>query len=161
MKKKAFLLERTGAMVINQYTLEELVVGQKEILNSDVTCADVEGFALLSGDISPVHTSDEFAQSKGYTNRIAHGLLIGARISALVGNKLPGAYGILQTFDLEFRSPLVPPEQIEIIGEVVNISAGTGQVTLKIQVMNSGGKLIANCKARTIVHKPVPKTNPL
>jgi len=139
---------------MKEYRLEELSIGLTESLKSLVTVEDVERFAEISGDVSPVHVSDEFARSKGFTGRIAHGLLIGARISSLVGNQLPGKYGILQNFDLEFRAPLIPPEEITITGEIINVSTGTGQATLKIQVRNTQGKLLANCQAKTIVRNP-------
>lgn len=140
-------------MSVKEYKFEELSVGLTESLTSNVTLEDVENFAALSGDVSPIHVSEEFAKSRGFPGRIAHGLLIGARISALIGTKLPGKNGILQSCDLEFRSPLVPPDLIEITGEITGISEGTGQIILKIHVRNSSGKLIAVSKARTILRK--------
>jgi acyl dehydratase len=114
----------------------------------------VDQFTALSGDVSPVHVDDAYARSKGFPGRIAHGLLIGAHVSALVGTRLPGQHGILQSCELEFRAPLVPPERIEITGEVTGISAGTGQVALKISVRNSAGKLLATGKVKSILREP-------
>ncbi len=139
---------------MKEYRIENLSVGLQETVYSEVSLEDVEKFAALSGDVSPVHISDEFAKSKGLGGRIAHGLLIGARISALIGNELPGKFGILQTFELDFRAPLIPPDRLQITGEVANVSQGTGQVLLKIQVRNTAGKLIANCQAKTLVRTP-------
>ena len=133
------------------YHLADLTVGHRECLTSRITVEDVNAFAALSGDVSPLHMSDDFAKKQGFTGRVAHGALIGARISALIGNQLPGQFGILQTFNLEFRNPLIPPETIVITGEVTNISEGTGQITLSVQVRNTGGKLIAKCEAKSLL----------
>ena len=141
-------------MPVNQHTLSTLAVGHTERLACEITAADVDRFTALSGDDSPVHVDDAYARSKGFPGRIAHGLLIGAHISALVGTKLPGQHGILQSCELEFRAPLVPPERIEITGEVTGISVGTGQVALKITVRNSAGKLLATGKVKSILHEP-------
>jgi len=135
---------------VKNYLLSDLSKGQIESISTKITIEDVNAFAALSGDISPVHLSDDFAVKKALPGRIAHGLLIGARVSSLIGNSLPGAFGILQSFDIEFRSPLVPPQEIQIQGEVTNISEGTGQVSLSI-IVTASGKLIAKCKAKTIV----------
>ncbi len=142
-------------MPINQHTLATLAVGHTEQLTSEVTLADVDRFASLSGDVSPVHVDDGYARSKGFPGRIAHGLLVGAHVSALIGNQLPGQHGVLQSCELEFRAPLVPPERIEITGEVTGISVGTGQVALKITVRNSAGKLLATGKVKSILREPV------
>jgi 3-hydroxybutyryl-CoA dehydratase len=138
-------------MPLKVYHLEDLTIGHKEHLTSRITLEDVNAFAALSGDISPIHMSQEFAQKQGFAGRIAHGALIGAHISALIGNQLPGRFGILQTLDLEFRNPLIPPETILITGEVTNISESTGQITLSIQVRSPSGKIIANCKAKSLL----------
>jgi 3-hydroxybutyryl-CoA dehydratase len=138
-------------VIVKGYNLADLSVGQKEHRTSRITIEDVDAFAALSGDISPVHMSEDFAKKRGLEGRIAHGLLLGAHVSALIGNQLPGRSGILQTFDLQFRYPLVPPETIEITGEVTNISLGTGQITLSVEVRNTAGKLIANCEAKSLI----------
>lgn len=147
-------------MPVNQHTLATLSVGHTERLACEVTLADVDRFAALSGDISPVHVDDAYARSKGFPGRIAHGLLLGAQVSALVGTRLPGQHGILQSCELEFRAPLVPPERIEITGEVVNISVGTGQVAIKVTVRSSAGKLLATGKVKCILREPAASPPP-
>jgi 3-hydroxybutyryl-CoA dehydratase len=138
-------------MPLKGYQLADLTVGHKECLTSRITVEDVDAFAALSGDVSPLHMSEDFAKKRGFAGRVAHGILIGAHISALIGNQLPGRFGVLQTFDLEFRNPLIPPETIVITGEVTNISEGTGQITLSIQVRKPDGKLIAKCEAKSLL----------
>ncbi len=143
-------------MTVNEFNCSTLQVGQIECLEFEVTPSAVEAFSSLSGDISPVHTNTNYACSKGFSGRIAHGLLIGAYVSALVGTKLPGKHGILQSCDLEFRAPLVPPDHIEVAGEVINISIGTGQIVLKISVRTRAGSLLATGKVKSIVREPAP-----
>ena len=132
-------------------TLSELTVGQTDSIEVDVSVEHIDKFLDVSGDYSPIHVDEAFAKERGLGGRIAHGLLIGSFVSQLIGNRLPGRYGIMQSFEIGFRKPLVPPETIWIEGEITNISSGTGQVTVKVKVVDRLGDLIATAKVRTIV----------
>jgi len=142
---------------MKEHALSDLTIGLTDRLEVEVTQADVDRFVEFSGDRSAVHVNDDYARAKGFPGRIAHGMLMGAYVSALVGNQLPGKHGILQSCELEFRAPLIPPERIEIVGEVTRVSAGTGQVTLKVTVKNSSGKILATAKVKSIVREPADK----
>lgn len=141
-------------MDVKQHTLSTLAVGHSERFTRQIGPGDVDRFTELSGDVSPVHTSPAYAAAKGFGAPIAHGMLLGACVSALVGNLLPGQHGILQSCELEFRAPLIPPDQIEVVGEVVSISESTGQVTLKVTIKNGAGRLLVSGRVKSIVRLP-------
>lgn len=141
-------------MKIAEYTLQSLAVGQIENLEVSVRPEDVTAYAALVGDCSPLHVDAAFARSRGHSACVAHGMLIGGYISALVGTKLPGRHGMMQSCDLQFRAPLIPPETLTVQGEVTNISTGTGQVALKITVKNAAGALLATGKVTSIIREP-------
>ena len=138
-------------METRKLTLSELTVGQTDSIEVDVSIEHVDKFLDVSGDHSPIHVDEVFAKERGLGGRIAHGLLIGSFVSQLIGTRLPGCYGIMQSFEIGFRKPLVPPETIRIKGEIINISSSTGQVTIKVSVVGSLGDLIATAKVKTIV----------
>ena len=138
-------------MEVSTFTLADLRVGQTERITVDVEHDHIDRFLELSGDHSPIHADETFAQKQGFEGRIAHGLLIGSFISRLIGNRLPGCYGIMQSFKIDFRKPLVPPETIGIVGEITNISVSTGQIRIKVNVVDSTGILIASAQVKTIV----------
>ena len=138
-------------MEIRKLTLADLTLEQTDKITVDVLVEHIDRFADLSADHSPVHMSNNFAQEQGFSARIAHGLLIGSFISRLIGTRLPGRYGILQSVQIDFRKPLIPPETIEIMGEITSISLSTGQVTMKVTVTDSKGMLITSAQVRTIV----------
>jgi acyl dehydratase len=141
-------------MEIRECRIQDVTVGQQARLTVEVTAADVARFVELSGDCSPVHVDDDYARRKGFPGRIVHGMLLGAYVSALVGRLLPGRHGILQSCALEFRRPVAAPARIEIVGEVVNVSAGTGQVQIRIQVVDGAGQLVASGLVRSILREP-------
>ncbi|MEO6340239.1 MAG: MaoC family dehydratase, partial [Caulobacteraceae bacterium] len=52
--------------------------------------ADIVAFADVSGDDNPLHLDEAYAAKTPFRSRIAHGMLAGAYISALIGARLPG-----------------------------------------------------------------------
>ena len=141
-------------MKVKEHTLQTLTVGHTESLEVQVKPEDVSAFAMLSGDHSPLHVDEAFARSRGHKSCVAHGMLIGGYVSTLVGTKLPGRHGMMQSCELRFRVPLIPPETLTVEGEVTNISTGTGQVALKITVKNAGGDVLVTGKVTTIISEP-------
>lgn len=71
-----------------------------------ITHADIEGFALLSGDHNPVHLDEEYASKSRYGKRIAHGLFAASFFSGLFGTSLPGRGCVYASQNLKFRRPV-------------------------------------------------------
>lgn len=136
---------------INEFILSDLQIGQTEKIDVSVTADVIDQFAKLSGDYSPVHIDGLFAKERGYADRIAHGMLIGSFISSLIGNRLPGRYGIIMSMEIEFKKPLIPPDTIQIEGKVAGISESVKQVLIKVTVSSGKGVLLATAKVRSIV----------
>lgn len=101
------------------YCLEDLEVGMSATFAKTVTDADIVMFAGVSGDMNPVHISDEYAGQTVFKGRIAHGILSASFISAALGTKLPGPGCIYLSQNLRFRAPVK-------IGDTV-----TARVTVK------------------------------
>ena len=69
-------------------TLEDLSIGQTAERSHTVTEATIAAFAEVSGDHNPVHLDAAFAATTAFKERIAHGMLSAAYISAVLGNDL-------------------------------------------------------------------------
>jgi len=78
------------ATAANGVFFEDLSVGQEASLSKTVSEADIVAFAEISGDKNPVHIDAQYAASTMFKERIAHGMLSAAYISAVFGMKLPG-----------------------------------------------------------------------
>lgn len=68
---------------------EDLSVGQEASLSNTVSEANIVAFAEISGDRNPVHLDADYAATTMFKERIAHGMLSAAYISAVFGMKLP------------------------------------------------------------------------
>jgi 3-hydroxybutyryl-CoA dehydratase len=85
---------------------EDLSVGQEASLSKTVTEADIAAFAEISGDKNPVHLDAQYAAGTMFKERIAHGMLSAAYISAVFGMKLPGPGAIYISQTLNFKAPV-------------------------------------------------------
>jgi len=85
---------------------EDLSVGQEASLSNEVTEATIKAFAEISGDINPVHLDADYAAKTIFKERIAHGMLAAAYISAVFGTKLPGPGAIYISQTLSFKAPV-------------------------------------------------------
>jgi 3-hydroxybutyryl-CoA dehydratase len=85
---------------------EDLSVGQEASLANEVSEATIKAFAEISGDSNPVHLDADYAAKTIFKERIAHGMLAAAYISAVFGTKLPGPGAIYISQTLSFKAPV-------------------------------------------------------
>lgn len=78
----------------------------------------VADFTNVSGDKNPLHVDSGYAQTTHFEKRIAHGMIIGALFSRLVGMHLPGKYALYLSQTMEFRQPIFIGTKIKISGVV-------------------------------------------
>jgi acyl dehydratase len=74
--------------------------------------SDFDRFTALSGDDNPIHVDAAFAARTGFGRTVAHGMLLYARVWALVVAARPGARHVSQT--LMFPAPAYADEELEI-----------------------------------------------
>ena len=85
---------------------EDLAVGMTASLTKTVTEGDVVAFAEISGDRNPLHLDATYAAGTIFKQRIAHGMLSAAFISAVFGESLPGPGAIYVAQNLKFKAPV-------------------------------------------------------
>ena len=134
-------------------TFAELTIGRSETIEVSVRAEDIDRFAALSGDHAPVHTDAAHAAAAGFAGRVMHGAHLAALVSQLVGMKLPGAFGVLQSMELEFRRPVTPPASLAIRGEVIARSEAVRQVTIRIEV-RANDEVAATGRVKSVVREP-------
>lgn len=100
---------------------QELELGQSAERLFHITDAAVRAFAAVSGDHNPVHLDEEFAKRTVFRGRVAHGMLLGAHISAVLGDNLPGPGAIYLSQTLKFEHPVRIGAMVKVRVEVVGI----------------------------------------
>lgn len=80
--------------------------GQSASLSKTISESDVYTFAGLVGDFNGVHVNAVAAEKSIFKKQIAHGMLAGGLISAVLGTKLPGEGTIYLEQNLKFKKPV-------------------------------------------------------
>lgn len=99
----------------------ELLLGAKASFSKTITETDVVLFAGLSGDLNPIHIDNEYAKNSYFKKRLVHGALVGAFISNVLANKLPGPGTIYISQTYNFKAPVFINDTITAIVEVVEL----------------------------------------
>ena len=130
--------------------LSELAEGLQTTVDFHVTAQQMQQFAELSGDFNPLHTDDAFARSKGLEGAVVYGALMVAKVSQLIGMRLPGRDSVWASVSLDFRKPLYVGQAAQVEGVITAVSESTGMVGLKLTV-RAAGKVLAKGTAEVVV----------
>ena len=111
-------------------TYDEIAIGDEASFGVRVDEAMVRSFAEFSGDRNPLHMDEHYARHTAPGRRIAHGMIVGALFSRLVGMHLPGKYSLYLSQTLRFRNPIAFDADIIIKGKVIHKSDAHRTVTI-------------------------------
>lgn len=136
---------------LNTFVVGELSEGMVESVPFTVRRQEMERFAELSGDFNPLHVDDAFARSKGFEGVVVYGALIIAKVSQLIGMRLPGRDAVWASVSLDFVKPLYVDQQAKVDGMVTDVSELTGMLRLKLTIRSSTGQLLAKGKAEVLL----------
>ena len=92
--------------VLRNRTFDEIVVGDRATIQRTLTAADLQLFAVMSGDIAPAQSDAEPAAATRFHGVIAHGMWGAALISAVLGTRLPGPGTSYAGQTLTFHAPV-------------------------------------------------------
>lgn len=129
---------------LSNYTYDEITIGQKASYTKEIQEKDIQLFAAVSGDVNPVHLDAEFAAGTPFKERIAHGMLTGAIISAALALELPGPGTIYLGQTLRFRLPVKIGDTVTVQLEVTDKRDDKKFVTLDCKAVNQAGKTVAS-----------------
>lgn len=96
-------------------------VGDQAQITKVISEEDINLFAEITLDTNPIHLDEEFAKDSIFGSKIAHGMLTGSLISAVLGTKLPGVGSIYLSQTLHFRKPVFIGDEISAIVTIVEI----------------------------------------
>ena len=134
------------------FFLEDLSIGQSAELVRVASDEAVNAFAAISGDTNPLHLDQAFAETTQFKPRVAHGMLSGSYISAVLGTHLPGPGGVYLSQTLAFKRPVHIGDEVTARVTITAIDEKRGHVTLKT-VCVVDGKPVVQGEAVMIVPK--------
>jgi 3-hydroxybutyryl-CoA dehydratase len=135
---------------LGNFTYDEISIGQTARYSKVIEERDIQLFAAVSGDVNPVHLDAEFAAGTPFGERIAHGMLTGAIISAALAMELPGPGTVYLSQSLKFRLPVKLGDTVTVLLEVTDKQDRRRLVTLDCKASNQEGKVVATGTAEVM-----------
>lgn len=136
--------------VISNITFDELSIGQSAVIQRTLSKADIQAFATVSGDVNPAHLDQEYADHSMFHGVIAHGMLGGALISAVLGTHLPGPGTIYLEQNLHFVKPVRIGDQLSVRVSVASKDEVKKRVALDCEILNQAGQKVVYGSALVI-----------
>ena len=121
---------------------EEIRVGDAHRFSRTIVRQDVESFAALTGDRSPLHVDPEYGAGSQFGRNVVHGMLAGGLFSALVGMLCPGERALYLSQTLAFRCPVFPGDTVVVEGVVTHKSDAARVVTLRTRLLVGGEEAV-------------------
>lgn len=141
---------------------EDVYVGQTASLSVQITRETIDAFAALTGDVNPLHTSELFARSRGYVDRVAHGLLVASFFSAIAGTMLPGRDCLIQNARFDFTRPVLLGETVRLEANVTQKVEAFSVIQLEIKAFGEDGvlRLRGGIQAQFLAQAPPTQQDP-
>ena len=129
----------------------DLKIGDKFSATREITDELIRGFAELSGDYNPIHLDDEFAKGTRFERRIAHGMISGAFISAVLGYEYKERKIVYLSQTMRFVAPAYIDDTITTTAIVTNIREDKPIVTLETICANQLGEITVKGEAVVMI----------
>lgn len=128
-------------------TFDEIEIGESATLSRALTINDLFVFAHASGNINPVHIPDiDWTGDGKKDDPIAPSMWVGALISAVLGNVLPGPGTVYRSQTFRFLDRVHLGDNLTVTVTVTN-KAADRRVDLDTRVTRSDGTVIAEGEA--------------
>ncbi len=129
----------------------DLKIGDQFSTSREVTDEVIRKFAEVSGDFNPIHLDEEFAKSTRFGRRIAHGMLSGAFISAVLGNEFRERKIVYLSQTMKFTAPVFIGDTVTATGTITNIREDKNIITLETVCTNQNGETLVNGEAAVMI----------
>lgn len=129
----------------------DIKIGDKFSTTREITDALIRAFAELSGDHNPIHLDDEFSAKTRFGKRIAHGMLSGAFISAVLGYEFQERKIVYLSQTMKFIAPVFIGDTITTTATVVRIREEKGIVILETICTNQHNEITLKGEAAVMI----------
>ena len=129
----------------------ELKIGDTFSTTKQITDSVVHAFAELSGDYNPIHLDEEFARNTRFGRRIAHGMISGALISAVLGYELKDRKIVYLSQTMKFVAPVFIDDTVTATATVTNIREDKPIVTIETVCTKQSGEMVVKGEAAIMI----------
>lgn len=136
--------------LIENFTYDEITIGQSARLMRTLSLADIQAFAAVSGDTNPSHLDAKYANDSLFHGVVAHGMWGGALISGLLGTEFPGPGTIYKDQTLHFTKEVRVGDTLTVTVTVMSKDDISKSLKLDCQVINQKGETVLQGLAQVL-----------
>ncbi len=125
--------------------------GDQFAVSKQITDRVIRAFAELSGDFNPIHLDDEFAAKTIFGRRIAHGMICGALISAVLGNEFKERKIVYLSQNIKFVAPVFVDDTITATATVKEIREDKPIVTIETVCTKQSGEIVVTGEGKVMI----------
>lgn len=133
---------------MNIYFFEDISIGLVHEFTVKIDEEKQNLFYDLSGDVNPLHCSEEHAINCGFKGRVVYGMLTASFYSTLVGVYLPGERCLLHEVNTKFIKPVYVNDTLDIKGQVVEKNDTFKLLVIKAEIRNQHDECVARAKIK-------------
>ncbi len=120
----------------------DLKIGDNFSTSKKITDEVIRAFAELSGDYNPIHLDEEFASKTRFGKRIAHGMISGALISAVLGNEFKERKIVYLSQTMKFIAPVFIDDIVTATATIKEIREDKPIVTVETVCSNQNSEKV-------------------
>ena len=129
----------------------DIKIGDSFTTTREITDELIRKFADVSGDHNPIHLDEDFAATTRFGRRIAHGMLSGALISAVLGNEFRERKIVYLSQTMTFVAPTFIGDTITVTATVTKIRTERGIVFLETICTNQTGQVTVKGESAVMI----------
>lgn len=130
--------------------IEDVHVGDQLEYRKTISESDVYLFAGITGDFAPMHIDAEYARTTKFGERLVHGSLTSALVSAALARMLaPGSISVSQSYEL--TAPVRFGDTITARIQVTQIDQTRRRVFLDAECKNQRGEVVLKGQAEQVM----------
>lgn len=139
---------------MNEYIFDEIQIGHTESFQVGITQDMEDEFRRRTGDINPLHQSDEFARKAGegrFRGHIVFGMLTASFYSTLAGVYLPGKYSLIHSLETKFLKPVYAGDRLTVTGQVTARQEDLKLIIVKAVITNQEGRKVSTANIKILM----------
>merc|ERR1712159_379118 len=93
----------------------------------------IKDFSVFSGDSNPIHLDEKKAKNFGFNKPVAHGAILIAIISKMIGKQIPGPGALWLSQDISWLSPVYVNDFLKLTIKIIHFSKASKILTLRTE----------------------------
>lgn len=125
-------------MQVRHLSIEQIKKGMYASYDTTFGEPQVQAFAELSGDVSPLHVDGDYGKTTEYGTNVVHGMLVASHFSTMVDVLLPGQTALLSGMNIEFVKPIPVGSIVTMTAKVHSVSKMSSAMALNFTALVDG-----------------------